>query len=47
MNDLSGFAEHYGHWGWVVIIVVIIVSLWLGFVDGVIAFLMRRILGAR
>ena len=24
MNDTSGFAGHYGHWGWVVIIVVIV-----------------------
>jgi preprotein translocase subunit SecE len=31
----------------VVIIVVLIVSLWLGLVDGVISFLMKRILGAR
>jgi preprotein translocase subunit SecE len=29
----------------VVIVVVIIVSLWLGFVDGVVSFLMTRILG--
>jgi preprotein translocase subunit SecE len=31
----------------VVIVVVLIVSLWLGFVDGVVSFLMTRILGAR
>ncbi|MFD2274045.1 hypothetical protein ACFS07_31870 [Undibacterium arcticum] len=24
MRDLSGFAGHYGHWGWVAIIVVIV-----------------------
>jgi preprotein translocase subunit SecE len=31
----------------VVIVVVIIVSLWLGLVDGVISFLMTRLLGAQ
>ena len=31
----------------VVIVVVIIVALWLGFVDGVISFLMTRLLGAQ
>lgn len=31
----------------VVIVVVIIVALWLGFVDGVISFLMTRVLGAQ
>lgn len=24
MNDTSGFAAHYGHWGWVAIIVVVV-----------------------
>jgi preprotein translocase subunit SecE len=31
----------------VVIIVVLIVSLWLGFVDGVISFVFTRVLGSR
>jgi preprotein translocase subunit SecE len=31
----------------VVIVVVIIVALWLGFVDGVVSFLMTRVLGNR
>ena len=31
----------------VVIVVVLIVSLWLGFVDGVISFVFTRILGTR
>ena len=31
----------------VVIVVVIIVALWLGFVDGVVSFLMTRILGGQ
>ncbi|MEO6322578.1 MAG: isoprenylcysteine carboxylmethyltransferase family protein [Polaromonas sp.] len=24
MNDMTGFAAHYGHWGWVAIIVVVV-----------------------
>ncbi len=31
----------------VVIVVVMIVALWLGLVDGVVSFLMTRLLGAR